>query len=211
MKIVVFSDQLTEPLRAALSPRDTIYRSDLNGGHDNADVIVYALQLDADGYQMLRDSRDKNPRLRTIVVTDTPVLPEAVYVLRGGATSLAYDYLDVKDKRFEARLTAVVDEVNLVTYGDIEVRIEQKVAYYKGKLLPLTPTETDILVVFLRNPGKGIRHEQIAEAIYGERLSAKESLSRLKTHIWSMRGKLRTAVGREAIVNREAVGYVLVI
>lgn len=61
MKIVVYSDQLTEPLRAALSPRDTTYRSDLNGGHDNADVIVYALQLDADGYQMLRDSRDKTP------------------------------------------------------------------------------------------------------------------------------------------------------
>ena len=42
----------------------------------------------------------------------------------------------MKDKRFEARLTAVVDEVNLITYGDIEVRIDQKVAYYKGKLLP---------------------------------------------------------------------------
>ena len=211
MKIVVYSDQLTEPLRAALSPRETTYNSDINGGHENADVVVYALQLDADGYQMLRESRERNPRLRTIVVTDTPVLPEAVYVLRGGTKSLAYDYLDVKDNRFESRLTAVVDEVNVITYGDIEVRIDQKVAYYKGKLLSLTPTETDILVIFLQNPGRGMRHEQIAEVIYGERLSPKESLSRLKTHIWSMRSKLRAAIGRDAIVNREAVGYVLVI
>ena len=112
MRIQVLGEEaLADPVRVALSDRQAEYVARPMADSDTqADVMIYARPLDTDGYQLLRQARERNPRLRTIIVTAAPVLPEAVYVLRGGPTSLAYDYLDVRDQSFAERLTAVVDE-----------------------------------------------------------------------------------------------------
>lgn len=212
MRIQVLGEEaLADPVRVALSDRQAEYVARPMADSDTqADVMIYARPLDTDGYQLLRQARERNPRLRTIIVTAAPVLPEAVYVLRGGPTSLAYDYLDVRDQSFAERLTAVVDEVNVLTYGDLSVRLDEKLAFYKGQPLGMTPTEADILAVMMRNP-KGADYLQIADAVYGERLSVDEARRRLKTHIWEVRKKLRAVYGRDVAINREQVGYVLAI
>ena len=154
---------------------------------------------------MLHGFPVKNPRLRTIVVMDTwSCRPD---VSRGWGLSLAYDYLDVKDKRFWRRgLTARVDGSTLITYGDIEARIDRS-RVLQGKLLSTPQRPTSWLCSC--NPARASGTSRSREAIYGERLSAKESLSRLQDSLSGpCAAKLRTA-GPRGHRQPGSRGYVL--
>lgn len=210
MNVYVFADRLRSAVEKSLGNRQAIYQSRPQRP-DDADVVVYALPIDGTGYQFLSSIREDNPASRTVIVTDSPAWQEATSVLRGGAGSLAFDYLDVGDGRFTDRLTKTIDDMNIVAYGGLEVSLTSWVTHWRGQQVNLTQIESQVLSVFLRKPNQGLDYTEIAYAVYGERLSIDDGRSRLRTHIWMVRRKLQAVIGKNVIINRGQVGYVLVI
>ena len=77
-----------------------------------------------------------------------------------------------------------------VTYriGGLEVNDERKEVYVDGELVKLTPIEYNILLLFMRHPGKVFSSTQIYESIWNEEALAAENT--VAVHIRHIREKI---------------------
>jgi two-component system response regulator CpxR len=93
-----------------------------------------------------------------------------------------------------------------IEVGDIEVRAGIRVAYLRGKPLPLTSLEYDVLEMFLRTPGQIVSREEIAKKALGKTLGMNDRS--VDVHISSLRKKLGPlSSGQERIRAVRNKGY----
>ena len=96
----------------------------------------------------------------------------------------------VKSQLRRYTMMSTQDYTENVTYriGGLEVNDERKEVYVDGELVKLTPIEYNILLLFMRHPGKVFSSTQIYESIWNEEALAAENT--VAVHIRHIREKI---------------------
>ena len=90
---------------------------------------------------------------------------------------------------------------------DLEIdRAAREVRRERGKVIPLTRAEFDLLAVFATHPGTALTREQLGDQVFGEAFDAFDRT--IDSHIKNLRRKLGTRPGEEPYVATvRGVGY----
>jgi len=105
-------------------------------------------------------------------------------------------------RRFERSQDA--SSQGVVTVGPIEVDLSRRVARANGEVLVLTGAELSLLDLLLRNVGRVVSRDEIAEKVLGRPLSGLDRS--VDVHMSNLRKKLG-AIGETHIKSIRGVGY----
>ncbi|MCL4528070.1 MAG: response regulator [Chloroflexi bacterium] len=218
LKILVVDDErpIRRYLNASLSGRYKIFEAE--NGEDalrvaainRPDVIILDLGLpDMDGTDVTRRLREWTD-VPVIVISVRDREEDKVAALDAGAD----DYLT---KPFGApelmariraalrRSTAIKGE-GIYQSGELMVDLMEREVQVNGQHVMLTPTEYDILRVFVNSAGKLLTHQHLIQEVWGENYDADSHL--LRVNISNLRRKIETDPLRPChIVTEPGVGY----
>ncbi len=100
---------------------------------------------------------------------------------------------------------------NVIAAAEIAIDLPRRAATVGGVLLPLSPTEFDLLVYFARNPDRVISSSELVKETLGYALGENEARPIVRMHVHRLRRKLELA-GRapSRLVTVRGAGYMLV-
>ncbi|HEX6869600.1 MAG TPA: response regulator transcription factor [Micromonosporaceae bacterium] len=159
------------------------------------DLVVLDLMLPGlDGLEVCRRLRARDPDLPVVMLTALGEESDRVLGLSLGAD----DYLTkpfsprelvLRVQSVLRRATRAADPGGSATLadGDLVVDPARRVARLGGQDLALTVREFDLLVYFLRNPGKTFRRGELLEAVWGWTFGDQSTVT---VHVRRLREKL---------------------
>ena len=157
------------------------------------DLILLDMNLpDMHGLELLRQVRE-NSSLPMIVISGHTQERDKVVALEAGAD----DYMDkpFSPEELVARVGALLRRVRWtppleprMALRNLELDLARRQATIRGKKLPLTPTEYDILVMLMRNAGQTVSHDELLRSVWGEKFEGDYSV--LRVNISRLRQKL---------------------
>jgi DNA-binding response OmpR family regulator len=100
---------------------------------------------------------------------------------------------------------AEMPKTKLKAHG-LEIDLQARVVTSKGKRLPLTRKEFDLLLTFLRRPGQVISMQYLLETVWGYDPADYNDPHTIGVHISSLRKKIGPVVAKR-IVNVPSLGY----
>ena len=159
-----------------------------------------------DGLTFLRELRAAGNQTPVLVLTARGALEDRVTGLDGGAD----DYL-VKPFAFPeliARLRALVRRYApspLIRVGDLELDTVKRRATRGGRELGLSPKETILLELLMRNAGQTVTREMIAQTVWGGDYTDFTNL--IEVFVNRLRQKVED--GARVIVTVRGVGYTM--
>ena len=105
------------------------------------------------------------------------------------------------------RSPAVVDELaTIIEEGDFRIDLEARDVRVAGKEVRLSPKEFDLLVYFIRHPGKVLTHRTLLAAIWGG--NSVEQTEYLRVFIRHLRKKIEPEASRPRYILTDPwVGY----
>ena len=176
------------------------------------DVVILDLGLpDLDGADVIIRIRERTKTPIIILsVRDDP--SEKIAALDAGAD----DYLTKPFSIGEllARLKAVIrrllpmDKDEILRVGKLTLDITRRRVTGGGDEISLSPTEYDILKLFIVNAGKVLTHQQILQEIWNKNESYEGVLHLLRVTISNLRHKIEPNPDRPSyILNEPGVGY----
>ena len=171
------------------------------------DLILLDVMLPGmDGMAACRQLRESGFTGPVLMLTARDTVPDRVLGLDSGAD----DYL-VKPFAFDellARLRALLRRAggvsNLITFADLELDGNLHVARRRGKVIPLTRTEYDLLTLFLEHPRQALSRETLIARVWGA--GNEHDPNVLDVYISRLRRKLGDPI---LIHTLHGVGYVL--
>jgi two-component system KDP operon response regulator KdpE len=110
--------------------------------------------------------------------------------------------------RLRSALRRAVREVSNEVFetGDLLVNLETRVVTVGGETVNLTPTEYDLLKVFVQNPGRVLTHVHLLRSVWGNGYA--EDIGVLRVNISNLRKKLESGGGgRRLLLTEPGVGY----
>jgi DNA-binding response OmpR family regulator len=183
------------------------------GLSDEFALIVLDLMLPGlDGSEVLKRIRSRS-NIPVIILTAKGEANDRILGLESGAD----DYLakPFNPRELAARMQAVLrrataDESHRKSegfqVGDIEIDEGTRTARRKNRLIDLTSVEFDLLVLFLKSPGKVLCREELTKAVLGRELRATDRS--IDVHVSNLRRKLGPRLnGSERIKNIRSTGY----
>lgn len=94
----------------------------------------------------------------------------------------------------------------VATVGDITIDAGRRVVTKRGQEIHLTPTEYDLLCVFVAHAGKVLTHRQLLERVWGG--YAADNTQQLRVYVNYLRRKLEDTPSRPSLlVTEPGVGY----
>jgi len=114
-----------------------------------------------------------------------------------------------------ARIKAVLDRASpdrgeppsILRAADLVVDVDRHSVLRDGQPVELTPTEFQILVTLMRQPGRVLSARQIVTEVWGA--DYVEETGYIRRYVWHLRRKLeRDPAEPRYIVNERSVGYV---
>lgn len=176
-------------------------------------LIILDLGLpDLSGLEVTRIVREWNS-LPIIMLSVRNQEQDIVSALDAGAD----DYLTkpfsvtVLLARIRAALRRGAREVPEVVFqsGDLRVDLERRTVSLKGALVSLTPTEYDLLKLFVTFSGRVVTHQQILRQVWG--VGYLEDIQILRVNVSNLRRKLEPDPRRpKYLLTEPGVGYRLV-
>ncbi len=178
------------------------------------DMIVLDLMLpDMDGIQVCRTIRTSS-HVPIIMLTAKDTVSDKVLGLESGADDYLvkpFEYLELA-ARIKARLRrsqVYRSEETLYRVKDLELIPQRREAEIKGKKIPLTKKEFDILNLLFKHVNRVLDRETIRAEIWPDQQLYKWSRT-LDVHILRLRTKLEENPDQpEYIVTVPGVGYML--
>jgi len=176
------------------------------------DVIVLDLGLpDQSGVEITRQirSRSKTP---VVILSVRDRETDKIQALDAGAD----DYLTKPFNVGEllARLRAVMrrlvpqNETTVFTAGKLCVDLAKHTVTLKGRPLPLTPTEYDILKILILNAGKVVTQAQLLREVWNKTEEREGAAHLLRVTISNLRNKIEPDPDRPFyVVTEPGVGY----
>ncbi len=174
---------------------------------EEPDLVVLDLMLpDISGWQVAGEIRRVSDRAVILMLTARGEVADRVRGLKSGAD----DYL-VKPFATEELLARVeallrrsrVAEEEVLRWRELEVRPVSRRVFWKGKEVPLSRTEFDLLVFLARRRGRVFNRDQILEGVWGSNFFGTPAV--VDVNVSSLRRKLGT--GGRAIRTVHGVGY----
>lgn len=174
------------------------------------DLVILDLMLPGmDGLEVCQ-------RLRT--VSSIPILmltaKDSLHDRIQGLNSGADDYM-VKPFELDeliARVRALLrrtqsDRAPILTFADLVLDTSTRQASRKGRIIPLTAKEYDLLELFMRHPRQVLTREMIFDRVWGYDFGGESNV--LDVYIRYLRQKLETEKETRLIHTVRSVGYVL--
>ncbi len=157
------------------------------------DLIILDIMLpDIDGFDFCRRLRSLDFNLPVLMLTVKKDVSDRVKGLDSGAD----DYL-TKPFSFDellARIRALlrrsgkIPENKKLMLGDIILNIETREIYVSGQLIHLTPTEFDLLKLFMRHPRRVFTRQTLLNRVLGYDYNGGTNI--IDVHISHLRSKL---------------------
>jgi two-component system KDP operon response regulator KdpE len=173
-------------------------------------AIVDLLLPDGDGIELCRRLREWSA-MPIIVLSAVGEEDEKVRALRAGAD----DYITKPFGRNElvARLEAVLRRVSpepqqsMVTIAGLEIDLAAHAVRRDGEEIHLTPTEFELLRVFVRNRGRLLTHRALLTEVWG--LEYADDVTVLRGQIANLRRKIEPGSGarRHYVRTEPGIGY----
>jgi DNA-binding response OmpR family regulator len=99
-------------------------------------------------------------------------------------------------------------EGETIRLGDLTIDVTGHTTVLADRILELTPTEFDLLVVLARNAGRALSHRELVQAIRGYEAEDWEAAEITRYHVHGLRSKLG---GADFVKTVRGVGYRLVV
>jgi two-component system KDP operon response regulator KdpE len=174
------------------------------------DVILLDLGLpDIDGIEVIRRIREWSP-VPIIVLSVREYEDDKVRALDAGADDYLTKPFGVGEllARIRAALRRTVQQVPEPVFsgGDLQMDLNLRRVTVSGDEVQLTPTEYDILRLFVTHAGKVLTHSQILKQVWG--IAYLEQPHVLRVNISNLRRKIEADPSRpQHIITEPGVGY----
>lgn len=183
MQILLVDDEteLTTPLSRVLTAEG--YQVDVanNGvkGEELAQDYRYNLLIldwlmpEKSGLELCQNLRSRGDKTPVLFLTAKDTVDDRVQGLDVGADDYIVKPFELRE--FLARVRALLRrsaEENAVTsrlnYSDLELDIENQLAYRRGRVIELSERETQLLSYLMQYPEQLLTHQQIYQHLWGE-------------------------------------------
>jgi two-component system response regulator MprA len=174
------------------------------------DLIVLDLLLPGiDGLEVARRLREAGDNVPILMLTARDAVANRVEGLAVGAD----DYLvkPFAPEELVARVKALLrrsqaERHEVLRYADVELDTGTRLAHRGAREMELSPTEYEVLLLFLRRPRQVLTREIIMDRIWG--LDFEGSSNILEVYVGYLRAKLEAAGEPRLIHTIRGVGYV---
>ncbi|MCW5849271.1 MAG: response regulator transcription factor [Anaerolineae bacterium] len=161
--------------------------------HERPDLILLDLMMpEMDGYQFLQAYR-REQATPVIIITAREEETDAVLGLEWGADD--YVVKPFRMRELLARIRAVLRRTGAeagpskaVRVGDLALDETTHTVTLQGEPVNLTPTEFNLLAIFMRSPGQVFTREQLVDRLVDDGFTGLERT--LNVHIRNLRTKL---------------------
>ncbi len=175
------------------------------------DVVLLDLGLpDYDGIDLLKEMIKAKSDSAVIILSARTSLDDKIKGLDLGAD----DYLPKPFSLLElkSRILAVIRrrhgiKGNLVRINELDIDLDKRVALCRGKQLPLTRKEYDILVFLVLNKDRVVTRLQISEHIWGDIIEENYNSNYIDVHIKNLRKKISDESGADYLETVRGVGF----
>ena len=177
------------------------------------DLVILDLNLPGmDGLELLRRIRLERPKLRVLILSARAQLSDKVAGLDLGADDYLAKPFDLAE--LEARVRTLlrrefVPQAPLVRVGELALDSVTREISARGEPLPLTPREFAILEQLMLRQGRWLSQEALMDHIW--EADANPFSNAVRTHISSLRKKLRDRLGYDPIQTKVGQGYRLAV
>ena len=174
------------------------------------DLIVLDLMLPGmDGLEVARRLRAAGDTVPILMLTARDAVPNRVEGFEAGAD----DYLvkPFAPEELLARIKALLrrsqpERTEVLRYADVELNTGTRMAYRRGREIELSPTEYELLALFLRRPRQVLPRDVIMDRVWG--LDFEGSSNVMEVYIGYLRAKLEAEGEPRLIHTIRGVGYV---
>ncbi len=194
----------------ATNGREALYAA----RHETPDVILLDIMMpEMDGYEFLRAYR-RERSTPVIILTAKEEETDAVLGLELGADD--YVIKPFRMRELAARVKAVLRRAESAAsgakplhVGDIRLDEATHTVTVRGQSVNLTPTEFNLLALFMRAPGQVLTRQQLADRLTEEGYTGLERT--LNVHIRNLRAKIEPHPDQPQYIETVfGVGYRLV-
>ena len=179
--------------------------------HPPDGVILDLMLPDRSGTDVCRELR-RWTNVLILVLSAVGDEQEKVAALDAGADDYVTKPFGIDE--LLARLRAALRRVDVITgpvveLGDLVVDLERRLVTLRGEPVSLTPTEFELLRLFVRNEGKLLTHPTILREVWGPRYGAESHY--LHVYVSQLRRKIEPDPARPRFLLTEpGAGYRLV-
>lgn len=174
------------------------------------DLIVLDIMLpELDGLEVARRLRTAGDRVPILMLTARDAVVDRVKGLETGAD----DYLvkPFAPEELVARIKALLrrsqeEQHEVLRYADVELDTGTRIAHRGTREIELSPTEYELLALFLRRPRQVLTREIILDRVWG--LDFEGSSNVMEVYVGYLRAKLEAQGEPRLIHTVRGVGYV---
>jgi len=173
----------------------------LDGGPDL--VILDRRLPDGEGLDVVRELRARGRNTPVIVLSARGMPEDRVEGLEGGADDYVTKPFHLRElvARVHAVLKRTEPESARVSFGDCELDLGARTLRSRGREVPVTRMEFDLLLYLARNPGRVVSRTELLDRVWGyDRYPTTRTVD---FHVLSLRKK----VDPRHIVTVHGVGY----
>ncbi|WP_438448308.1 response regulator transcription factor [Gorillibacterium sp. sgz5001074] len=178
--------------------------------------ILLDLQLPGkDGFELLAELREQNPRVPVLVMTARDALSDKVKGLDLGANDYItkpFDYEElsarIRAMLRTARTAASADEGEIsLTFDGLTADLKSRTVTRDDNPIELTPREFDLLIHLLRHPGIPLSRERLLSEVWGFDFAGETNL--VDVYIRYLRQKIDKGAKKKLIHTVRGIGYCL--
>ena len=174
------------------------------------DAVVLDIMLPGlDGLEVTRRLRAAGDNVPILLLTGKDAVPDRVTGLKTGAD----DYLvkPFAPEELVARLEALLrrsqpERAEVLRYADVELDTGTRIAHRGRREIELSPTEYELLTLFLRRPRQVLTRDIIMDRVWG--LDFEGSSNVMEVYVGYLRAKLEATGEPRLIHTIRGVGYV---
>jgi DNA-binding response OmpR family regulator len=176
-------------------------------------VLLDVMMPEMDGLEACRQVREFS-QLPILMLTARTQSEDVITGLDRGAD----DYLlkpfnmDELSARIRALLRRVPPAYRPLSAGEGQLAVDQqkREVQVRGKVVDLTPTEYQLLLILMEHAGKVVEHETLLRAVWGQEYTRDNDY--LKVYIWHLRRKIEVDPRNPKLLLTEwGVGYRLLL
>jgi DNA-binding response OmpR family regulator len=168
---------------------------------DSFDLALVDLRLgDMSGLDVMRYLRQTAPQTRVIILTGHATLDSAIEALRQGAHDYVIKPYDSDEllasvadgiaRRSTDPMADLADQVQTLEVKALQVNMASRQVTRGGDRITLTPTEFDILVTLMAQPGVAMDAVTLVKRVRGYEASEADARAIARVHVHRLRHKL---------------------
>lgn len=146
-----------------------LYALNKDYGYDLA--IVDRMLPVIDGLTIIKAMRRKDIQIPVIIITGMSALDDRIDGLDGGADDYLVKPFHIRELlarvRALTRRPAKMQEIQVLSYGDLHLDASARFVTCKDNELTLTARETELLSAFIQHPGTVFSREQLVLKVWG--------------------------------------------